>query len=259
MRSPRSAYTLWNIVGVAAVIAVNMLAALLPLNGQTTGELSDKHPVLITPAGYAFSIWSVIYVLLIGFAIYQATRTGRRKGIAASIGPWFLISCLLNMGWIFLWHYEYVTSSGFIMIALLLTLLVIYRRVQKAGYILTFGERIFVQLPFSIYLGWISVATIVNLSIVLDNADWNGFGLSDTAWAVIMLAVATLLALTKGLLHRDLFYMLVFVWAFMAIMIKQENHQAIVITAWIGAILLTVGAGIVGINKFRQTRNIAKL
>lgn len=254
MRNSRSAYVILNMIGVAAVIAVNMLAVLLPLNGKTTEELSGKHPVLITPAGYAFSIWSLIYALLIGFAIYQATRAGRRKEIASSIGPWFLISCLLNIGWLFLWHYEFVTSSGFAMIALLLSLLVVYRRVRAAVPIPALGERIFVLLPFSIYVGWISVATIVNISIVLDNAGWDGFGLSDMAWAVIMLAAASLLALAKGWIYLDPFYMLVFVWAFIAIAIKQESHQPVIVVAWTGAVLLTAGAIIAAFNKIRQIR-----
>ncbi|MBW7476576.1 tryptophan-rich sensory protein [Paenibacillus oenotherae] len=251
----RHVYRVWNIVGIIAVIIVNLLAVLLPLNDKTTGELSAKHPVLITPAGYAFSIWSLIYLLLIGFAIYQATRSGARKERVLSIGPWFLISCLFNIAWIFVWHYEWVTSSGFIMIALLLTLIVIYRRVHLASPSPALVERLVVQLPFSIYLGWISVATIVNISVVLDHIGWDRFGLTDTAWTIIMLAVAVILALAVGFKFRDPFYMLVFVWALSAIAVKQEHlNETVAASAWIGAALILVAAFILVILTFRQRK-----
>ncbi|MCQ6559056.1 TspO/MBR family protein [Paenibacillus mendelii] len=248
----RNVYRLWNIFGILAVIVINALANLLSINGKTTGELSAKYPVLITPAGYAFSIWTLIYVLLIGFAIYQARRRAMDRTTVKSIGPWFLFSCVLNMAWIIVWHYEYVTSSVFVMLALLITLIVIYSRVQSATSAPTTGERILVQLPFSIYLGWISIATIVNVTVALYKLGWEGFGLSASAWTVILLALATLLALVIGGIYGDPFYVLVLVWAFIAIAVKQQENNTVAAAASIAAGLLAVYAIWIAIRKFRR-------
>ncbi|MBM7566913.1 tryptophan-rich sensory protein [Paenibacillus sacheonensis] len=231
-----------NLIGLAAVIAVNALAEWLPIGGKTTKELSDQNPVLVTPAGYAFSIWSLIYLLLVGFVIYQLLPAGRSRASVSRIGPWFMISCLLNIGWILTWHYEYVTSSGFVMLALLIVQIIIYLRVRTASSYPTAGERWLVRLPFSLYLGWISVATIVNIAVVLHHEGWKGFGLSDVTWTVIVLSFAIVLALAVDWSFRDAIYALVFVWAFVAIAAKQDGHSEIVTAAYIGAGVLAVSA-----------------
>jgi len=238
----RNTYRFWNIFGLLAVLAVNALAQFLPLNGKTTGELSDKYPVLITPAGYAFSIWSLIYVLLIGFVIYQlGSRTGAMPSVK-NIGPWFFVSCLFNTAWIFAWHYEYVTVSVYIMIALLLSLIILYQRVRSAASHPSFWEKLWVRLPFSLYLGWISVASIVNITVGLSKAGWEGFGWSAVTWTVVLLIIAAVLALIIGGVYRDPFYVLVIVWAFVAIALKQKDYSNIYTVAMIGAILLGVFA-----------------
>ncbi|WP_169086988.1 tryptophan-rich sensory protein [Paenibacillus sp. PL91] len=120
-----------NVIGLAAVLAVNGLAQWLPINGKTTGELSAKYPLLITPAPYAFSIWSIIYLLLIGFVAYQLRPQAANSKALQSIGPWFPISCLLNVAWILVWHYEKLTASVFVMLGLLLSLIAIYTAVRR--------------------------------------------------------------------------------------------------------------------------------
>ncbi|WP_138752480.1 tryptophan-rich sensory protein [Paenibacillus sinopodophylli] len=231
-----------NVIGLAAVLIVNALAQWLPINGKTTGELSAKYPVLITPAPYAFSIWSVIYLLLIGFVFYQLTPKGTNSKIVQSIGPWFLISCLLNIAWILVWHYEKLGSSVFVMLALLLSLISIYTAVRKRKQSPTSGERFLVRLPFSIYLGWISNATIVNITVALSATNWNGFGLSDDIWTVILLVIATLLAVTIGFAYLDPAFILVFVWSFIAIAVKDGQQADVTVAAFILAALLAATA-----------------
>lgn len=230
-------YKWWNLLLYLGMIAVNTLAVALPLGGNSTGEISDRYHTYLTPAGYAFSIWSVIYLLLAGFIIYQfRSVTGSRDSVQR-IGIWFVLSCIFNMGWLFLWQYLYIELSLAAMVLMLISLIVIYRRTRVIPDATT-GEKWLIKLPFSIYLGWISVATIVNVSIVLDKNNWDGFGLSDTLWAIIMLCVGVLLAVIVSFPYRDSIYPLVFVWAYIAIAIEQQDTGSIFITGLIAAGLL---------------------
>ncbi|MFD0960034.1 tryptophan-rich sensory protein [Paenibacillus chungangensis] len=224
-------YPLLNLIGYAAMVIVNILAERLPIGGKTTGEISAQYPVLVTPAGYAFAIWSLIYLLLLLFVFYGLTKKGRDSSSIAAIGPLFFLSCLSNITWILLWHYEQLTSSVFMMFALLISLIFIYSGTIR-NELRNSVERWLVSLPFSIYLGWICVASIVNVAVALSANGWKGFGLSDTTWAVLMLCVAALLALVLGLRHRDVAIMLVFVWALVAIGVKQQAYPAVVWTAY---------------------------
>lgn len=155
-----------NLLFFLGVILVNTLSVTLPLGGNSTREISDKYHTYLTPAGYAFSIWSLIYLLLAGFVIYQfRSATGSRDSVQ-SIGIWFILSCVFNMSWLILWHYLYIELSLAAMVLLLISLIVIYRKTRMIDRPTT-GESWLIRLPFSIYLGWICVATIVNVSIVL--------------------------------------------------------------------------------------------
>lgn len=229
-------YRWLNMLGLIAVLVVNTLANTLPIAGKTTGELSDQYPVLITPAGYVFSIWSLIYVLLIGFIIYQAMpRTMHRESVQR-ISIWFLLTCLFNCTWIIVWHYELLPVSVAVMLALLLSLIVLYRRIRTSSEAKTPGERLFVYLPFSIYLGWISVATIVNITVLLYDAGWEGFGLGDTTWTVILIVIAVALAAIIGYTFTDAAFMLVFVWALIGIGVKQQgSNETVALTAYTAA------------------------
>ncbi|MQR96304.1 TspO/MBR family protein [Fictibacillus phosphorivorans] len=223
-----------NIVALAAVIFVNYLANALPLNGQTTGELSAKYNVLITPAGYVFSIWGLIYLLLTIWVIVQVLPKNRDKPVYESIGLWFVLNCILNCTWIFVWHYEFLGLSWVVMIGLLLSLIMIYTKIQNQD-----NQSPFVRLPFSVYLGWISVATIVNTAVVLKYSGWNGFGFSSVTWTVIMLLVGTGLAIFFTLLNKDVIYPLVFVWAYVGIGVRHKGEiDVLTYTSFTLAILL---------------------
>lgn len=230
-------YRWLNTLFYIGVLAVNTLASTLPLGGNSTGEISDRYKTFLTPAGYAFSIWLLIYLLLGGFIVYQLRRAGAERESVRSISPWFIASCVFNMAWLFLWHYLQIELSVAAMALLLITLIVIYRLTRRIDRP-TAGEKILVRLPFSIYLGWISVAAIVNVGTVLVKHNWNGFGLSGEYWAAIMLGIAALLAILVSYPYRDSLYPLIFVWAFIAISVEQRESQIVRVTALAGAALL---------------------
>jgi hypothetical protein len=219
--------TLWilkslNLVAFLGTIAVNAMANALPINGKTTGELSEFYPNLFVPAGLTFSIWGLIYLLLAIFAIYQiAAPTGKSADFLQRIGPLFVIASAANIGWIFLWHYQRVSASLVLMLILLASLLAVYLRLGIGIRAASWRERLLVHLPFSVYLGWITVATVANVTAVLVHVSWNRFGASQELWTVVVLIVAALITLAVLFTRSDLFYALVILWAFLGILIKR--------------------------------------
>lgn len=226
------------ILAVLAVIGVNGLANALPINGLNTGQISDSFDVYFVPAGYVFSIWGLIYLGLIGYAIYQALPSQRDNPRLQRIAGPFLLSSLANIGWIFLWHYLQFPLTLIVMLALLATLIVIYMRLRQGAGSPERAERWLVWLPFSIYLGWVSVATIANFTSVLSFYDWGGLGIAEPIWAVIMLAVGFLLAAIMTLRQADVAYNLVFVWAYIGIGVAQADTPLVATAAYIGAGLI---------------------
>jgi hypothetical protein len=227
-----------NVLGYVGVVAVNVLASALPLGGKTTAELSDAYPNLFVPAGYVFSIWGVIYLLLLAFTVYQASPARRGEGFLRKIGYFFALSCALNITWIFLWHYEYVIPSLLPMFALLLSLILIYTRLDVGRGSPARGERLWVHLPFSVYLGWITVAPIANVVAALVSVNWDGFGLGEVVWTVIVMAIAVILTVVNTFTRGDVGYALVIVWALGGIAVKQMAIQAIVMTAGLGIAII---------------------
>lgn len=236
-----------NIIAVIATIGVNWLANALPLNGQQTGEISDRFQVFFVPAGYVFAIWGVIYLGLIAFAVYQALPAQRDNPRLARIGWLFALSCLANIGWLFLWHYNQFVLTVGAMLALLGLLIAIYTRLDIGRASVSTGERWAVHVPFSIYLGWVSVATIANITSTLDYLRWNGWGIGDAVWAVIMLGVATVLTFLVYRTRHDVAFALVIVWAFVGIAVKQAATPLVANSALLlaGAVALLLVFGMV--------------
>src|SRR3990172_8611733 len=222
---------LLTILFTIATITVNALANILPFNGRTTGEISDRFPIRFVPAGYVFAIWGLIYLALLAFAIYQVLPAQRDTKVLDEIAPLYWLASIANAVWIVLWHYEFFTLTIIVMAILLLSLILIYRRVQAARQPGA-GFHWCVQIPFSLYLRWISVATIANAAQVLYFLNWDAFGLSGELWAVILLVVATLLGFTMLLRERDWAYALVLVWAFAGIAIAQADSALVAYSAW---------------------------
>lgn len=227
---------LMNVLAFILVVTVNGLANALPLNGQTTGEISNRLNVLFTPAGYVFSIWGFIYILLGIWVIRQFPKSRRYLPIYQETSGLFILSSVLNSLWIFMWHYEFFGLSVLVMIGLLLTLIRLYRTLQKND------SSFFDRLPFSVYLGWISVATIANISYYLTYIGWDGFGISASVWTVLLMIVGTMLAVFFKKSQGDWVYPLVFVWAFIGIGVKNQGNGVplVVNAAFILAGLLLV-------------------
>ena len=229
-----------NVLAVIATIGVNALANVLPLNGLTTGEISDRFKVYFVPAGYVFSIWGLIYLGLILFAVYQALPAQRSNPRLERVGYLFALSCLANIVWLFLWHYEQFPLTLIAMFSLLGLLIAIYLRLGIGRGAVSRGEEWCVRAPFSVYLGWVSVATIANVSTTLEYLKWNGWGIAPQVWAVIMLIVGVGLALAMSLSRGDVAYVLVLIWAYAGIAVKQSGAPLVATAAWVTAGLLVL-------------------
>jgi benzodiazapine receptor len=225
-----------NILAVIIAITVNILAVALPLNGQDSAEISDRFRVYFVPAGYVFSIWSLIYLGWIAFTIYQTLPAQKENPRLRRLGYLFAISCLFNGGWLFCWHYNFFGLSVLVMLTLVGLLIASYLALNVGGDRVSKVERWCIDSPFGVYLGWISVAAIANIADWLYLIQWNGFGLAPQAWAVIMLGVASLLGLLIAVTRRDAGYLLVFVWAFAGIAVKQSGESLVVNAAWAAAV-----------------------
>ena len=252
MNSKRSLIVLsiLNIIGFLGTIVVNGLANALPINNLTTGELSDKYPNLFVPAALTFSIWGVIYILLAIFVIYQAVlafgKNGQDSTFSHKIGVLFFISSIANMGWIFAWHYEILPLSVVLMLLLLGTLIAIYLRLNIGRSDAANREKYLVHLPFSVYLGWITIATIANITALLVSLNWNTLGLGEQFWTVAVIVVGIAIALAVLIRRRDAFYCLVIDWALLGILLKRSaasanQESSIIVVVIAGMVLITLG------------------
>jgi hypothetical protein len=221
------------ILAAIAMIVVNVLANALPINGQNTGEISDRFQIYFVPAGYVFSIWGLIYLGLIAYIIYQALPAQRNTARLDAIGLPFVVSSLANIVWIFLWHYNVFPLTLVAMVVLLASLIVVYLQLRTGPRPPSRAETWAVRVPFSVYLGWITVATVANVTQVLDSVGWNGFGLSAETWLAVMLAVAVVVAGLMAWTRRDVAYLLVLVWAFIGIALKHAAVPPVATAAWV--------------------------
>ena len=237
-----SAVLKWlNIVAFGLTVLVNGLAGSTTLlGGKLTAEISDANPTLITPAGYVFSIWGIIYILLGIFVIFQALPSQKGKDYQKGIGSLFALSSLLNIGWLFLWQFGYLSLSVVLMFLILSTLIAIYLRLNIGKSIVSLREKFAVHLPFQVYLGWIAIASIANVSVTLVSMGWDGFGISQETWATLIVVVALLITLLVITTRNDIAYGLVTMWAFVGIAVEQIGNQNIVTLTEISAIIIAI-------------------
>ena len=229
-----------NLLSVLLALTVNILAATLPLNGQDTGEISDRFKVYFVPAGYVFAIWGLIYIGWIAFTIYQLLPAQKANLRRRRLGYLFAISNLLNAAWLFCWHYNLFGLSVLVMLALLGLLIASYLRLDVNRSSVKPAEYWSVDVLFSVYLGWITVATVANITDWLFFVGWDGFGIPAQTWAVIMLAVASVLGLAMAITRRDWGYLSVLVWAFIGIAVQQSSVPFVAVSACIAALLMLV-------------------
>ena len=227
-----------NLFSIILALTVNVLASTLPLNGQNTGEISDRFQVFFVPAGYVFTIWFLIFVGWIAFAIFQFLPAQKDNQRLRNLGYWFALSGVFNAAWLFCWHFNLFGLSVLVMLALLGTLIISYVRLDVGRSVVSYAEKWAVDVSISVYLGWISVATVANITSWLYSINWNGFGITPQVWAVIMLVVASLIGVMMALSRKDSGYLLVFVWAFAGIAVKQAVESLVALTAWVATVTM---------------------
>jgi hypothetical protein len=235
------------IAAILVTLTINVLADVLPINGLNTGAISDTFHVYFVPAGYVFSIWGIIYIGLIAYAVFQALPSQKENPRLQSTGWWVVLGSLANCTWIFLWHYEQFVGTLGAMLILLATLITVYLRLGINRFKVSTGETWAVRVPFSIYLGWITVATIANVTDVLDYIGWNQFGISAAVWMVVILAVVLVITGLMNFLRRDVAFAFVLLWALAGIAVKFPAEGIVTFATWVtfGVVAVTLAAAFV--------------
>jgi len=216
-----------NIAAFLLVIVVNVLSNALPINDQSMTEISEKYPSLFTPAGFTFSIWGIIYLGLMVFTVYQALPAQRSNPTIAAISRLFQINCAGNAAWLVAWHYDLLVTSVLIMLIMLGTLILIYRILLPNVIDAPISEHIALHLPFSLYTGWIVLATVANISAVQTGYGWDDAGLTAINWTLLKLAVVGAIGATVVLRNGDGIFVLVVAWAAYGISVKQLATPAV--------------------------------
>ena len=235
-------------------IIINILADALPINGLNTGRISDGFHVYFVPAGYVFAIWGIIYIGMIAYAIYQALPAQRENPRLQATGWWVVLGGLANSAWIFLWHYEQFVGTLGAMLVLLASLIAIYLRLGIDRTKVSRAETWAVRVPFSVYLGWITVATVANVTDVLDFVKWNQFGISSEVWMVMILTAVLVITVLMNFMRRDLAYALVILWALAGIAVKFPQVNIVTPATWITFGLVAVSMVVVFVVKKNSVR-----
>lgn len=247
------------VVTFLTMVVMNLLANILPINGVTTGQVSDSFENLFAPAGVTFSIWGLIYLLLGGYTLYHLglfrdQRSNSTTALFKRIGILFSISSLANASWVLAWHNYMILLSLLLIVVVLVCLIKINELTARESF--TGRDYFFIRLPFSIYFGWITVATIANVTIFLVSIGWEGFGLAESTWAVIILVVGLTIATATMIKNRDIAYGLVIVWAYAGILLRHISaegfggqYPAVITTVVICIVLLFLTEGYLLISK----------
>lgn len=239
-----------TLAAIVGTFGVNVLSNIYPLNGVNIGDISNTEfaDVLITPANYAFAIWGVIYLGLFGFGIYQLLPAQRSRESLNVIRPWVIAACIAQIAWVYLFLARFFWGSVLAMLAILASLIMVYLRCARLSSSAenrverrSRGDRWLVTIPFSVYLGWISVATVVNVATALYSVGWTGGGLAPEIWTVVMLAISGAIALVLLWRQGDTAFAGVLIWAAVAIALRHTTIPVIAWSAW----AVAIGLGIV--------------
>ncbi|MDP5171176.1 MAG: tryptophan-rich sensory protein [Bacteroidia bacterium] len=251
MMANKLPWQIFHILALVLVLVLNGLSNGKLIPGRSVGDISDSYPTLFTPAGVTFAIWGVIYLFLIGFSIYQGrdmfSATKVDMPFLKQIGPWFLISCAANSIWLFPWLYQRPALALIMMLVLFASLFVIYLQLEIGVMPVSRAEKWLVHAPFSMYLGWITVATIANVSITLVANEWSGFGLSPQTWATVMVSAAGVIGFGVALFRADMVFALVIIWALFGIITARDAdpvpaNERIIWAAYLSIGLVALGA-----------------
>lgn len=243
-----------NAIALAITVFINYLSNTGVLNGNTMKTVSDKYHNLFTPAGYAFSIWGLIYLMLAGFVVYCffGVKKEHERRVVKQVGAWFAISCLINSAWVFAWLYHFTGVSVLLMVALLITLLAILFRTNAERTNPPLHIVAWVWWPFALYGGWISVALIANTAAYLTKIGWTGWGLSQQQWTIAMIVVAGLLNVVVTWRRNLREFALVGAWGLAAVAVANKNtHVQIFTIALITAVIIVVSCTIHAVKNFR--------
>jgi hypothetical protein len=249
----------------ALFFAANVLITYVTIpeasNGTIAGQLSGELPELLEFFGIHVSIWAIIYILQLGFLIYQLYKVFRASEpplFFERIGVFYLIACVFNTAWIYTWHIQIIWLSLIMMFGLLITLTIIYVRLRPGLEEFTIRQQWMLTLPFSVYTGWVTIAAVANVTTALSMYGLNGWGISATAWTIIMISVSTVITASILYIRRDLGFAAVVIWGFTGIIIKQmanypDEGLKIIIAAVIGMAVLLVDSIIALIRTSRTT------
>ncbi|EKE29764.1 MAG: hypothetical protein ACD_2C00103G0001 [uncultured bacterium (gcode 4)] len=213
-------------ISYISMVFINYLANALPINNRNTWAISNSYPNLFTPAWYTFSIWGLIYLMLLAYLIYQficlkKKRPKMLEDIQNKINILFTASSIANISWIFAWHYDFIWLSVIIMIILLALLINITDQIRSLK--ITTQEKLFISTPFSIYFWWITVAAIANITVYLVSIGWNGFWIQDYIWTIVILLAWTMIGILRMHKDKNIAYGMVLIWAYIGILIKHVS------------------------------------
>lgn len=231
-----------TIVAILSAIGINALSNFFPINGLNIGEISNQvfAGVLVTPANYAFAIWGVIYLGILAFGIYQLLPNRRDHSRIQKLRFPIIGASIFQSFWIFQFQSRNYWASVILMIGILLSLITAFLASRQDGDRLSREEKWLIQIPFSIYLGWISVASIVNIASALYSNHWDGLGISPVIWTVLLSAMSTAIAVLIILRYKDIAFTSVILWALVAIAARQASQPTILITTSVCAIGLAL-------------------
>ena len=239
------------VFSIITMIVINYLSNAGAFGGQTNGEISDKYHTLITPVGYAFSIWGLIFLGLLAFAVYQSLGSQQTNPRFRAIGWWVVLNAFCNAAWSPLFNNELIGVALLVILVMLFSLVVIEQRLLERQHVPIIptnpnatlpesaaspAETWLARVPFSIYFGWLTVATILNITVYLKSTDFSLIGLNEQTWAVGVLIVGLVIGAIVFNRYRSIAYILVFAWAYAAIAVEQEG---------VGNIPLLAGAGVI--------------
>ena len=224
MKKNKTVQKILVVVLFFVMVCINIFAFTIKINGRTTAEIAHSYPNLFTPADYTFSIWGLIYIMLIAFVFYQLGFYGKNRHVLEDELLYqariiLMITSLLNIGWLIAWHYDYMALS-LMFITLLLISLKIFCKIIRTQH-LTTSEKIFIKLPFSIYYGWITIAIAANAVTLLVSIRWGGFGIPNVIRTILLLIFLTSVVIFRAIRNKDLIYCITVLWGYTGVLVKH--------------------------------------